>query len=273
MTQRYNFISGLPRSGTTLLTSILNQNPRFTSGISDPLLLYINSIIRDTSSHVGLDTIVDIDKQYEIIKGIFNNFYSSGNEVCFNTNRSWTSHSALLKQLYPDFKMIVCVRDVPFILNSFEILHSKNPFTIKPIYHYKQLNTVYDRTAILMSDIGIVYESMQCLKASMFCQELDNICYLEYETLINNPISSLQQIYDFLEEPWFDHDFNNVIGDDYTRYDDQAKLIGLHTIHKSVGHIDRARLLPDDLWAKYEPYSFWMYSDFNEKRSRLNWIK
>jgi sulfotransferase len=49
----YNFISGLPRSGSTLLSSILKQNPRFTSGISDPLSSYAHSIIRDTNTAVG----------------------------------------------------------------------------------------------------------------------------------------------------------------------------------------------------------------------------
>ncbi len=32
--QQYYFISGLPRSGSTLLGAILNQNPRFKAGMS-----------------------------------------------------------------------------------------------------------------------------------------------------------------------------------------------------------------------------------------------
>ncbi len=37
MTARYHFISGLPRSGSTLLAAILRQNPRFHAGISSSL--------------------------------------------------------------------------------------------------------------------------------------------------------------------------------------------------------------------------------------------
>jgi len=34
----YYFMAGLPRAGSTLLSSILNQNPRFYSGPSSPVL-------------------------------------------------------------------------------------------------------------------------------------------------------------------------------------------------------------------------------------------
>ena len=34
----FYFMAGLPRSGSTLLSSILNQNPRFYSGPSSPVL-------------------------------------------------------------------------------------------------------------------------------------------------------------------------------------------------------------------------------------------
>ena len=38
MNKTFYFISGLPRSGSTLLSSILNQNPRFYSGPSSPVV-------------------------------------------------------------------------------------------------------------------------------------------------------------------------------------------------------------------------------------------
>ena len=38
MKKTFYFMAGLPRSGSTLLSSILNQNPRFYSGPSSPVL-------------------------------------------------------------------------------------------------------------------------------------------------------------------------------------------------------------------------------------------
>ena len=38
MTKKYYFMSGLPRSGSTLLSTLLNQNPEIYSGPSSPVL-------------------------------------------------------------------------------------------------------------------------------------------------------------------------------------------------------------------------------------------
>lgn len=269
----YNFISGLPRSGSTLLSSILKQNPRFTSGISDPLHSYVRSIIRDTGNAVGMEVAVPIEKRKDIIRGLFDSFYKNDREVCFNTNRSWSAETSLLRDLFPNFKMIVCVRDVPWILDSFEQLNRKNPYTIKPLYHHQDLLNVHDRCRILMGEIpnfgGYVHSPLVSLQQSMYSDELKHICYIEYDTLVKFPRESMKQIYEFLGEPWFEHDFNNV-EDSYDEFDEKTKIAGLHSVRKKVEYRDRPSILPGELWDRYSPMSFWK-SNF-QQRSKLNWI-
>lgn len=274
MNKKYNFISGLPRSGSTLLTSILNQNPRFTANISDPLEMYCASIIRDTSTAVGMEAAVSIEKRQELIKGLFDSFYNDSNEVCFNTNRGWTAETPLLKCLFPNFKMIVCIREIPWILDSFEQLNANNPFTIKPLYHHQQLSSVYERCSMLMGEIpntaGYVAGPLANVNQSIYSNERDHICYIEYDTLVKHPKESMMKIYEFLEEPWFEHDFNNVEAS-YDEFDDQTKIKGLHSVRKSVQYIPRRSTLPMDLWNKFENHSFWKYN-FNDIKRDLNWI-
>ena len=38
MNKKYYFMAGLPRAGSTLLSSLLNQNPNLYSGPSSPVL-------------------------------------------------------------------------------------------------------------------------------------------------------------------------------------------------------------------------------------------
>lgn len=273
--KKFNFISGLPRSGSTLLSAILKQNPRFTAGISDPLHSYTHSIIRDTSTAVGMEAAVPIEKRRELIRGLFDQFYKNDNEVCFNTNRGWTADTSLLKDLFPDFKMIVCLRDVPWILDSFERLNSKNPYTIKPLYHHQELSNVHDRCRILMGEIpnfgGYVHGPLINVQQSMFSTEISQICYVEYDTLVNDPLETMREIYRFLGEPWFDHDFNNV-EDNYDEFDQQAKITGLHTVRRIVENKPRRSVLPGELWDRYGPMSFWK-SLPQEQIQLLNWIK
>lgn len=271
--RKYHFISGLPRSGTTLLSAILKQNPRFTTGISDPLHGYIKSVVQVTNTAAGMEALVDNSKRAEIMRGIFDSYYSDGREICFNTNRGWSSDTSLLKDLYPDFRMIVCLRDVPWILDSFEVLNSKNPYSIKPLYNHQDLSNVYERTHMLMGNIpnfaGYVATPLQNCRQSMFSGERGQILYMEYDYLVSRVGEAIEIVYNFLGEPLYKHDFSNV-EDSYDEFDRQVKIDGLHHVRKSIRKIDRRSVLPDDLWAQYAGTTFWK-NNFDDVQNSLNW--
>ena len=45
-----HFISGLPRSGSTLLAALLRQNPRFEAGMSGPLAGLFGALLGEMSA-------------------------------------------------------------------------------------------------------------------------------------------------------------------------------------------------------------------------------
>jgi sulfotransferase len=225
-------------------------------------------------SSVGMAGQVPINKQREIIQNMFSTFYNTGNEVCFNTNRGWTSKTPLVKDVFPASKIIVCIRDLGWILDSFEQLHAKNPYTLKPLYHHQDLGSVYERTRMLMGDIpnfgGYVMGPLANTKQSMYSNEKDMLCVVEYDSLAKHPKESMQKIYQFLNEPWFEHDFNNV-EDSYDEFDEQAKIKGLHKIAKVVEYKQRRPILPEDLWGQYSSMSYWK-NNFEHIKKQLCWI-
>jgi sulfotransferase len=270
--QQYHFISGLPRSGSTLLSSILKQNPKFTANISDPLHDYSRNILTTTHVSVGMEVAVPIEKRRSMINGLFETFYKDANEVCFNTNRAWTAQTSMLKDLFPYTKIIVCVRDVPWILDSFEQLNAKNAYTIKALYHHQDLGTVYHRTNALMDpNNGYVSGPITCFKQSVFSNEKDMLCVVDYNALAKNPEQTMKTIYNFIGQPWFDHDFNNV-EDSYDEFDEQTNIKGLHTVKRKVEYTQRRPLIPSDLWQQYATSSFWKY-DFNHIKKQILWIE
>lgn len=272
--EKMHFISGLPRSGSTLLSAILKQNPRFTASISDPLLDFTKNFITSVSGAVGMSSQVPEKKQRELILDLFQSFYKHDNQVCFNTNRGWTAHTSLIKQLFPQSKIIICVRDVPWILDSFEQLNVKNPFTIKPLYNHQDLGTVYERTRMLMGEIpnfsGYVMGPIANTKQALYSNEKDMLCIVDYDMLAKNPRETMQRIYQYLGEEWFEHDFDNV-EDSYDEFDTQAKIDGLHSVKRKVQPYLRKPILPEDLWQHYIGYSFWK-KDFEHMKRQLNWI-
>ena len=211
MIKKFHFISGLPRSGTTLLSSILNQNPNFSADISGPLARFAKSIIEQSESQGGYRFVCPPEKRKNIIRGIFNSYYDDNTaEIVFNTNRSWTSMTPLLKELYPDSKMIVCVREIQWILDSFETLLAKNSLSVSTLFNNQESSTVYTRCRSLLHEDRTVGFAYNCLKQGLFSKNRDMICVVEYDALAHDPKSVIQKIYKFLEEPYFEHDFDNV---------------------------------------------------------------
>lgn len=256
MQKQFVFISGLPRSGSTLLSTILNQNPKFQASISGPLARFTRSIIQESSAQGGYRLQCNEDKRKKIIHGIFDNYYDSDKEVVFDTNRGWALLTPLLKQLYPNFKMIVCVRQLTWILDSFETLVRKNAMSVTSMFSPDEATNVYSRCHTLMRPdrpIGFAFEG---LKQAITSAERSHIYILEYDKLAKRPDLVMKEIYNFINQPLYTHDFNNVEAS-YDEFDDEVSLKGLHTTRKKVEYIQRQMILPPDLQQQYANYEVW----------------
>ena len=120
------FISGLPRSGSTLLSAILKQNPEMYADISSPVQGLVTSAI-DVVTGGETNHLINEDKRKTILKGLFESYYSDVKQpTVFDTCRGWTAKTGLLKDLFPQTKIVCCVRDLFWILDSFERITAKN---------------------------------------------------------------------------------------------------------------------------------------------------
>ena len=69
--QRIHFISGLPRSGSTLLAALLRQNPRFEAGMSGPLAGLFGALLGQMSAGNEFSVFIDDTKRERILRGLF----------------------------------------------------------------------------------------------------------------------------------------------------------------------------------------------------------
>jgi sulfotransferase len=257
MTKQFYFISGLPRSGTTLLSAILNQNPKFQASISGPLARFTRAIIEQSSAMSGYRHQCPAEKRKTIIHGIFDNYYDDTNkEVFFDTNRGWTLLTPFLKDLYPKTKLIVCVRDLNWILDSFEQLYRKNPYDKNLMIPDEYAKTVYSRCDYLMNESSTVGFAYMGLKEAITSAEKNMIMLVEYEQLCKNPAGMMTAIYNFIGQPYYQHDFDNV-ETSYDEFDDDVNVKGLHTTRKSIQWIERQMILPPDIQHKFSDMEVW----------------
>ena len=253
----FHFISGLPRSGTTLLSTILNQNPRFQASISGPLARFTRSIIEQSSAMSGYRHQCPPEKRKKIIQGIFDSYYDDPTkEVFLDTNRGWNLLTPFIKDMYPNAKIIACVRDIPWVLDSFERLYRKNPYDKSLMIPDQHNATVYERCDYLMhtdSTVGFAYRS---LCQGITSDEKASIMLVEYEQLCKNPEGMMRAIYNFIDQPYFNHDFNNVEAS-YDEFDRDLNLSGLHSISGKVEWRPRNTIIPPDIWQKYSGMEVW----------------
>jgi sulfotransferase len=255
MIKKYHFITGLPRSGSTLLSSILKQNPRFHSSITDPLATLLKGVIETCQDGPGMKHEVPIPRRKNIATSIFEGYYKDvDKEVIFNTNRAWTYVTHLLKEIYPESKIIICVRDIKWIIDSFELAHRRNPLSTNT-FSGGLGGSVYSRADALMKDDGIIGFPYIGIKQAITGSEKKNLMIVEYDQLCKNPNGIMKALYNFIHEDFFEHDYNNVEAS-WDEYDSEIG-VDLHKVRKKVEHKTRETILPPDLIAKYSNMEVW----------------
>lgn len=255
MDKRYHFITGLPRSGSTLLSSILRQNPKFHASITDPLATMVKGVIETSQDGPGMKAEVPVERRRNIVKGLFAGFYQdTQSPVIFNTNRAWTLLTPQIKDLYPKSKMIVCVRDINWILDSFETAHRKNPLSTNTVTGGLG-GTVYSRADALMEEKGIVGFPYIGIKQAITSNEKNMLMLVEYDKLCKNPEQIIRSVYGFIGEEYYPHDFNNVEAS-WDEYDAEIG-IKLHQVRKKVEFVPRQFILPPDILQKYANMEVW----------------
>lgn len=265
MTSKFHFISGLPRSGSTLLAGILRQNPHFQAGMTSPVGVLFAGLLNQFSAGSEYGPVITQTQRRRLLRGLFDSYYADekdgadgkDNRVIFDTNRMWCSKLPALMDLYPQAKVIACVRNVAWIMDSIEKLYRANPFENTKLYNDDiERNTVYSRVETLAQRNRLVGFPWAALKDAYYGEHAKSLLLVEYDLLAQAPEKVMRLVYDFLGEPWYEHDFNNVQYD-APEFDQALGLDGLHRVRAKVSVQQRQTILPPDLFAQYSSLSFW----------------
>jgi sulfotransferase len=253
-----HFISGLPRSGSTLLAAILKQNPAIHAGMSSPVASLVLSMQRQMSQENETAMFIDDDQREAVLRAIFDGFYARihPRQLVFDTNRVWCAKLPLLARLYPAAKVIACVREVGWIMDSFERVIRANPLEPSRIFGFDPGGTVYGRVAGLGAGEGTVGFALNALREAFYSTEANRLMLVTYETLTREPARTLAAIYEFLDLPAFAHDFEDVVFD-ADEFDRRLGTPGLHRVGRRVAAVERETILPPGLFASFRADAFW----------------
>jgi sulfotransferase len=259
------FISGLPRSGSTLLCNILAQNDNLfvskaTSGCHD-ILFNIRNQWDKLIEHQAEG--VDHDQLKRVLQNVLNSYHSTDKNIIIDKGRGWLSLIEMVEFITGQTpKIIVPVRNISEILSSFEKLWRKSTGFSQWNFEqsdYFKAQTVEGRCDIWASagqPVGLAYNR---IKDAISRGYGDKILFLEFDELTGRPEQTMRSVYEFLGEEPFVHDYDQV--EQVTSEDDVNihRIPGLHTIRPKVEPVPKMALdvLGSAMLKKYENSEIW----------------
>lgn len=222
MSKRYYFMAGLPRSGSTVLSGLLNQNPNIYAGPSSPVLSTMYVIEDHLAKNELFLGYPKPEQAKNLISGVIDQYYTDTEKpVVIDKNRAWPGRIPYIEgYMGQKAKIIFPVRDVEEILTSFLTMIHRNPFKegnprINFIDEQLVKNNIplndLNRCNFLISPQGILGQSLGCAEDCIKRDLRDRLHFVEYKDLVNKPQETMNKIYDFLGEDRYDHDFSNVV--------------------------------------------------------------
>jgi sulfotransferase len=262
-THQLYFISGLPRSGSTLLANILAQNPAIhttpTSACHDVMFVVKNNW-KEWIEHKASKDLSDEENLRRVLNAILYSYHGTDRSIVIDKGRGWVSMMEMLDFAMGDHspKVLVPVRKMSQIVASFEKLHRKNIHAQSDRGDFYKAQTIRGRSEELLSEKGVIGLAYNRIKDALERGWGKNMFFVEFEDLTNDPKKTMFDIYNFLGLPQFNHDFDNV--EQYTHEDDSVHgFQGLHTIRSKVEPVrdDSVEILGDQFVEEFINTEFW----------------
>ncbi len=256
-------LTSLPRSGSTILMSILNQNKSFTVAPDSDLSKLLGNI-RSWAAEEILVTQLS-PKLFE--ESIFS-FCREGatawvNKNCkadflIDKNRFWIHQHQFMFLIFPKIKFILNIRDLRFIVNSFLKIQSKT-FSIDFQEYYFNVNEDF-----MFKKIKDILEFWFLKRGLISLKELidinpsyrNQILIFRHEELILDPQNNMNRIYDFFELPRYDHNFDEIESI-CNHYDNHYVPYGDHQIKTKL-----ETKLPETLSHLPQKYADWIVNEY-----------
>jgi sulfotransferase len=218
-------LSGLPRSGSTLLSAILHQNPDiYAEGNSAVCqLMWDMQQSCETTAKEQLDANYRHDTAYQLVKAIPDIYYQNTTRpIVIDKCRSWTlpANQDLLRRYITDTpKTIVLTRPTDEILDSFASL-------------YKSNNKPFDANEYLKEDSEPLMRSLRGVEWAKQVNQ-GEFLFIDYAELVADTNEALDKIYSFIDAKRFEHDLENI-ENTLPENDFVYGLLGMHDVRKTI---------------------------------------
>ena len=235
------FLVAMPRSGNTLFASVMNQNPEIAATansitleiMKDLFLLKKTDVFQNFPDHKSLDNVLNV---------VYDNYYKDWPQrLIIDRGPVMTPPNLNLMQKHfkRPFKCIVLLRDLMDVLASYMQWYTENHDAFPNKYNHKNDE---EKLLALMNKDGAIAKELEAIRNSY---NYPGMChYVKYDDIVTNPEKEFKKIYEFIDEPYFNHRFDNL---------DQVSVNGLSYDDKIVGS-NMHKLFDGPIRKVYNPY-------------------
>ena len=252
------FLAGFPRSGNTLLTSILNQNPDICCTpnsvtleiYKDIFLIKQKDVFINYPDHKSLDNVLDT---------VYSAYYKDWNfKYIIDRGPAGTSGNLMLlkKHFKQEIKIIFLVRPLLEVLASWITWAEKTPDS------FMRKATKYPTEAChyLMNKEGQIVKELKCMQNLLKPENTHHVHFVDYKEIVVKPAATMKGIYKFFNIPPFKHRFTNLeqVKINGLSYDDTIMGKGVHTIKtkKLIKSKTNVNILPKEIIKQYGKIKF-----------------
>ena len=249
MNKTLHFLSGIPRSGSTVLAAILNQNPIAHVSTTSGLVHALDGLA-NTWHSAGLlnDNDPERKKLAQTMRGCIDAFYGNTDKpVIIDKSRGWPIPqimSAMNQVLGRPCKVVATVRSVADCMASF--VRVAKPDDLDAFMYSGQL-AEHLKASYLSLEAG--YVAMP-----------EHFLFVVYDNLLADPKKELNRIHEFLGLPDYDYDFSNIDGSSVAEDDENLHgYAGMHDVKPVLAkqHNDRSKDLLKHYYNQFCQPEFW----------------
>jgi sulfotransferase len=220
--RKYGFLAGLPRTGSTLLTYLLAQNPAIHVSGGSPLARIMVGV-HETCNGVAKEGLSRCNRQefeIELLREIPRLYYQSVQEpFILVKDRAWTHDPLGFLSAFTDQpRIVVMLRSVLEIVRSFVSVGVRNS------------DILPERGLLLPNDplFRALRNTMKALESSD-----ERFLFGTYDQLVSNPQVFVEAVYKHYGWDSYSHDFGTV--EDLCLENDAAEgTEGLHEVRPTI---------------------------------------
>lgn len=262
------YVTGLPRSGSTLLCQLLGHHEEiYSCGHSSPLCQTLCSLRYNLSDNQFLlaQLDVDFDLTYERLvnafRGFVNGWFTETEKTwVVDKNRGWLHHLETVNLLDPKFRMLVCVRELGQIYGSIESQHQKTllldfPDHLASFSRWERADKLFDKAGVIGGPLNSI-EALQDIDARL----QQRLYYVVFEHLVTEPVAVMQEIYQWLGLPDANFDPHSL----KTKPHESDSYYRFKYRHKTYNTISppKSHSIPARIQATLRQKFAWFYNTF-----------